>query len=115
MTIDKKSAFMQDMVGLGADIIHNFADIPPDSAEQIAHHIANNMIAHWGGSMLYIPKNSPYDLHQRDLAIWDDFTGDNIHELAQKYDLSMVTIYQILAKVRKSLPKKQGDLFIQSP
>lgn len=104
-------AFIQDMTKLGTNIIHNFADIPPESAEQIAHHIAHSMISHWGGSMLYIPKNNPATLHKRDLQIWRDFTGNNHHELAQKYNLSMVTIYQILAKVRKSLPKKQDDLF----
>ena len=105
------SAFMQDMVGCGASIIHKFADLPPDSAEQIAHHIASDLIKHWGGSMLYIPKIDHSQLHKRDLQIWQDFTGNNHHELSRKYNLSTVTIYQILAKVRKSLPNKQGDLF----
>ena len=105
------SAFLQDIVGHGADIIAKFTDIPPESCEQIAYHLADRMTAHWGGSMFYVPKTNPAELHKRDLAIWQDFTGDNVHELAQKYDLSMVTIYQIIAKVRKSLPNKQKDLF----
>ncbi|WP_019672275.1 Mor transcription activator family protein [Psychrobacter lutiphocae] len=105
------TAFLQDMVGQGADILAKFTDIPPESCEQIAFHLADRMTAHWGGSMLYVPKNTPAELHKRDLAIWQDFNGTNHHQLAQKYQLSMVTIYQILAKVRKSLPKTQEDLF----
>ena len=48
----------------------------------------------------------------QDIAIWDDFTGNNHHQLAQKYDLSTIAIYKILAEVKNSLPKPQKDLFI---
>lgn len=106
------TAFLQDMVGIGADIIATAAQLPTEQAEQIAYDLAQTMTAHWGGSMLYVPKTNPEKLRARNLTIWDDFTGNNHHQLAQKYDLSTIAIYKILAEVKNSLPKPQKDLFI---
>ncbi len=108
-------AFMADMTAYGAKILTELTDTPLESAEQVTHHLVEELRKHWGGSQLYIPKTSLYQLHQRDLAIYNDFTGRNHHELARKYDLSEITVYQILKRVRESLPKKQGDLFIEPP
>lgn len=105
------SAFLQDMIGIGSDIIATSAKLPKEQAEQIAYDLAQSMTAHWGGSMLYVPKTNPDKLQKRNLAIWNDFTGNNHHQLGQKHNLSTITIYQILADVRKSLPKMQEDLF----
>lgn len=105
------TAFLQDMVGIGADIIATSAQLPTEQAQQIAYDLAQTMTAHWGGSMLYVPKTNPDKIHKRNLAIWDDFTGNNHHQLAQSYDLSMIAIYKILAEVKSTLPKPQKDLF----
>lgn len=99
------------MIAHGAGIIHRYTDIPQDSAEQIAYHLAQSMIKYWGGSMLYVPRQMATTLHERDLAIWQDFNGRNHNELARKYGLSVITIYQIIAKIRKELPATQPDLF----
>lgn len=104
-------AFTTDMVEIGAKFLSDFADIDNQSAEQIAHHLAEELRKHWGGSQLYIPKTSIVQLHKRDLDIYNQFTGNNVHELGREYNLSEVTIYQIIAKVRKSLPKDQPSLF----
>jgi len=105
------TAFLQDMVGIGADIIATAAQLPKEQAEQIAYDLAQSMTVHWGGSMLYVPKVNPEKVRKRNLAIWDDFTGNNHHQLVQKYDLSMGKIYQVLAEVKSTLPKPQKDLF----
>ena len=105
------TAFLQDMVGIGADIIATSAQLSIEEAEQIAYDLAQTMTAHWGGSMLYVPKTNPDKIRKRNLAIWDDFTGNNHHQLVRKYDLSMGKIYQILAEVKSTLPKPQKDLF----
>lgn len=105
------TAFLQDMVGIGADIIATSAQLSIEEAEQIAYDLAQTMTAHWGGSMLYVPKTNPDKIRKRNLAIWDDFTGNNHHQLAQKYDLATPTVYQILADIQNTLPKPQKDLF----
>ena len=78
-------------------IIATSAQIPTEQAQQIAYDLAQSMTAHWGGSMLYVPKTNPEKILKRNLAIWNDFTGNNHHQLAQKYDLATPTVYQILA------------------
>ena len=105
------TAFLQDMVGIGTAIIQASAKIPSEQAEQVAYELASAMTKHWGGSMLYVPKTDPNKVIKRNRAIWDDFTGNNHHQLAQKYDLATPTVYQILADFQKSLPKTQEDLF----
>ena len=105
------TAFLQDMVGIGADIIATSAQIPTEQAQQIAYDLAQSMTAHWGGSMLYVPKTNPEKILKRNLGIWNDFTGNNHHQLAQKYDLATPTVYQILADIQNTLPKPQKDLF----
>ena len=77
------TAFLQDMVGIGADIIATSAQLSIEEAEQIAYDLAQTMTAHWGGSMLYVPKTNPDKIRKRNLAIWDDFTGNNHHQLVR--------------------------------
>ena len=105
------TAFLQDMVGIGTAIIQASAKIPSEQAEQVAYELASAMTKHWGGSMLYVPKTDPNKVIKRNRAIWDDFTGNNHHQLAQKYDLATPTVYQILADIQNTLPKPQKDLF----
>lgn len=106
------TAFFEDVVAHGAHSLCALTNMTPESAEQVAHHLAVALQSHWGGSMLYVPKTDHLRAHKRDLQIWNDFTGDNHNELGRKYDLSVITIYQILARVREQLRKEnQGDLF----
>lgn len=105
------TAFLQDMVGIGAAIVASSAQIPTEQAEQVAYELVAAMTKHWGGSMLYVPKTDPNKVIKRNRAMWNDFTGDNHHQLAQNYDLATPTVYQILADFQKSLPKSQEDLF----
>ena len=105
------TAFLQDMVGIGTAIVQASAKIPSEQAEQVAYELASAMTKHWGGSMLYVPKTNPEKILKRNLGIWNDFTGNNHHQLAQKYDLATPTVYQILADIQNTLPKPQKDLF----
>lgn len=65
----------------------------------------------WGGSMIYVAKHNPWQAHERDLQIWGEFTGNNHHELALKFGLSLPYIYEIIARMRKIYRKEQQDLF----
>lgn len=47
-----------------------------------------------GGLQIYIARNSA--VKQRDDLIRKEFTGNNVHELSRKYNLSFVKIYEIL-------------------
>lgn len=71
---------------------------------------------HVGGRQWYLPTGKTLELGLRDRMIWRDFNGRNVHELIQKYQLTEVHIYEILAQQRALVTKKiQPDLFASQP
>ncbi|UOO82777.1 transcriptional regulator [Uruburuella testudinis] len=78
------------------------------AAKQVSQHISK----HWGGQLLYIPKNQAGILSARDAEIWQKFDGRNHAALAQEYDLSMQQIYTIVREAMAiARAKNQQDLF----
>ena len=88
------------------------SNIDRQAAKVTARQVSAHISKHWGGQLLYIPKNQAGVLSERDKEIWAKFDGRNHAALAQQYDLSMQQIYAI---VRESMAieraKKQQDLF----
>jgi Mor family transcriptional regulator len=39
--------------------------------------------------------------HERDEAIWQEFTGNNHVELARKYGLTTIHVYRIIKRMRQ--------------
>lgn len=67
---------------------------------------------YFGGRMVYFPTGEKLQIALRDAMIWHEFKGHNHLELAQKYNLTIVRIYQILAEQRSLFVKdRQGKLF----
>ncbi|WP_280522572.1 Mor transcription activator family protein [Moraxella bovis] len=62
------------------------------------------MFAKGGGSMFYVTKHNAWQYHERDLAIWEAFKGDNHFELVQKFNLSLPYIYEILSQLTPATP-----------
>ncbi|HEU4601560.1 MAG TPA: Mor transcription activator family protein [Steroidobacteraceae bacterium] len=84
-------------------------------AARIAYEAAETVRRTIGGHQIYLPKGKRYELSQRDLQIWNDFNGRNIHMLARKHDLTVKQIYAIIAKVRLQQSKRvQPDFFDQA-
>lgn len=108
---DYSNRFFDDVRLFGKQTICDAGIAQEAQAEQIANEIAYRLSQHWGGTMFYVAKYSPWQAHERDLAIWRDFTGNNHHELAIKYHLSVPYIYEITARMRKLFCAKQQDLF----
>lgn len=60
----------------------------------------------------YLPKGDDVRRSVRDAQIWCEYTGRNVNELAARYRLTVVRIYQILAAQRQiARGQRQGDLF----
>ncbi|STZ74810.1 Mor transcription activator family protein [Bergeriella denitrificans] len=78
------------------------------TARQVSAHISK----HWGGQLLYIPKNHLGKLDERDAEIWRRFDGKNHAELAREFDLTMQQIYKIVRDAAAHhRAKRQIDLF----
>jgi Mor family transcriptional regulator len=54
-----------------------------------------------GGAGVYLPKDPEFELEQRDLRIWEAFTGANTYQLARQFNLSERQVQFILKHVRK--------------
>lgn len=82
--------------------------ISQDIADQVANHLRTQIATAWGGQGIYIPKDYQAKLSDRDEQIYAEFNGRNHSDLAQKYNLNINRIYEIIKHIRKS---KQPDLF----
>lgn len=81
-------------------------------SEQIALNITDFLADNFGGQVICIPKNFYYKLAQRDLDIYNDFTGNNYSILVRKYKMTESGIRKVINRVRKRIIKeKQADLF----
>lgn len=55
---------------------------------------------HFGGRMVYIPRDDKLRLALRDARIWREHNGRNVQELAERHGLTSSQIYGILREQR---------------
>jgi len=103
------------LIDLAQNIAHVLAELielDQERGEHVGQEVANRMSAHWGGQLIYFPIGTAIKLSARDLAIWNDFTGQNHSDLARKYGVSLQWIYKIVKAMRQAdLARRQGGLF----
>ena len=80
--------------------------LPAGQAQQIAEDIGIQTAAEvgeiWGGSPVYVPKNTA----SRRARIYDSYTGDNVRELARQFHFTERNIRLIIAAERQ---RRQGE------
>lgn len=74
------------------------AGIDSSLAREIGVKAANQVRKALGGTQFYVPKSSSLDIVRRDLQILEEFNGSNHAELAQKFNLTVRRIYDIIAE-----------------
>jgi Mor family transcriptional regulator len=68
--------------------------------------------AHLGRRVVYVPAIDDVERMLRDRRIWHEFRGHNLAALSQRYQLSEVRLYQIIAEQRALNRRRlQPDLF----
>lgn len=88
--------------------------IPQAGAELIGIALADHLAAHWGGQVFSFPKDAAFIQAQRDLEVYQAFTGDNYDVLALRYGLSERSVRALVARVRAKLQRAgQPGLFDQ--
>jgi len=88
------------------------AGIDAAQSSQVAHQAAEKIRKSWGGQMVYIAKGKDYELSQRDLEIWEKFTGRNHSQLCREYGISLQWLYKIINHQRaEDVKRRQNDLF----
>lgn len=104
----QKEDILFDLIDKSTAVLERESGLDHEAAHAAACSIASEVAKDWGGMQIYFPKG----LSLRDIKIFQEFTGNNHTELARKYNLTEVRVYQILEKARESYIKKtQPDLF----
>ena len=86
--------------------------LPAEQALDQAQKVIIVIAHHLGGRMFYLPRDEKLRQALRDDAIWRQFNGTNVTELAREHDLTPNRIYQIIADQRALHRKKnQPELF----
>ncbi|MFM5537403.1 Mor transcription activator family protein [Aeromonas veronii] len=84
----------------------------PDLAKAQARKLALVQAHYMGGRAYYIPTGEHLKAALRDRAIWDEFNGRNIDQLARKHGLSVPQTYAVVAEQRQlTRLRHQSDLF----
>jgi Mor family transcriptional regulator len=103
---EKSPSFLVELADLVAAVLVEL-NFPPAQAGHTAFEIVRRFVAASGGSTLYIPKIDHIFRHERDEAIFREFTGDNVKALVRKYGVSEVWIYAIIRRQRRFKKKKE--------
>ncbi|MCX0445635.1 Mor transcription activator family protein [Aeromonas veronii] len=74
-----------------------------EQAKAQARKLALVQAHYMGGRAYYIPTGDHLKAALRDRAIWDEFNGRNIDQLARKHGLSVPQTYAVVAEQRKLL------------
>lgn len=107
----KRHELYEDIRAHVIDEMKNYL-IEEDVADQVAIAIINRLSTHWGGSTFSFPKDMLFQTSQRNLEIWNKFTGNNHRELAQEFGITENAIYQITKMMKERFIKaNQQDLF----
>ena len=79
--------------------------------EAIARHLPGPLIAHlrtdWHGTLIYIPSRSSIIRIYREAYLLREWTGDNEYTLAQRYEVSVVRMRQL---IREAVADTQTEL-----
>ena len=106
----KTSAAVMQLVDIGSAAMVADLGLQPEKARMAMREIAHRWCKAVGGGQLYLQNDKEFELLERDLAIWRDWTGNNIHELVEKYKISDRQIYFILDHLKKHHAKQQAML-----
>lgn len=83
-----------------------------EQAKAQARKLALVQAHYMGGRAYYLPTGEHLKAALRDRAIWDDFNGRNIDQLARKHSLSVPQTYAVVAEQRELTRRRnQPDLF----
>ncbi len=92
---------IKELATTAESILINNYHYDKDVAKKIAVDFGTAFAQSCGGMQVYIPVGAGIQISERNLEIYNKFTGHNHNELAKEFGLSVQWIYKILKKVEK--------------
>lgn len=96
----KVAALIRVLVELGTRNLVEQCQLPEPQAREAMRQIAHALARNYGGSYMYVPKDSWFALSERDVEIYRRLMGGNANELAREFGLSVQQVYAINRHVR---------------
>ena len=76
--------------------------LPNTLADTLAMAQTELLSRTYSGSQVYFPKQEVLKRHQRNQALYREFTGNNHADLARRYHLTVTRVYEIVERTRKA-------------
>lgn len=89
---------MVEMYDVLSDAFQRLGGLGKPQALDLARIGIAELGHYFGGRAVYLPRGKALQRALRDTRIHAEFTGRNHHELVDRYDLSVPTIYKILER-----------------
>jgi len=107
-TSDRGDDFIEE---LAAHIEHQLIKdgCSPEDAREKAVNSAEAARRNYEGTPIYVPKMLSAKHRKRNLQIVNEFNGHNHAELAQKYGISMMRVYQIIKQDKEEKRRARGS------
>jgi len=108
---DRCPPLLVEIADQAADVLQTDLGIDPERAAHGGYLIMRRIADAVGGAGVYIPTADSIERHERDEAIWREFTGDNVQDLARKYGVTTIHLYRLIKRMRKEDKlRRQGSL-----
>lgn len=75
-------------------------DITPEQAKRIAYKVVMALAKQRGGKIEYLPTGQALTTALKHKQIWDEFNGNNIDALSEKFATNHITLYKIIRQQR---------------
>lgn len=107
----RRNALFTDLVDVMTTELRD-CGVADNQALAVANLVADRLADYWGGQNFTFPKDFRWKLAQRELEIYDGFTGSNYGELAQRCNMTERGLRKLIARVRRwQDARQQPDLF----
>lgn len=88
-------------------VAKKYYGIAPNTARKLGVDVALSFADQCGGTQPYVPRELQVKISERDMQMYQKFTGKNHEQLAKEFDVSVQWVYQIVKRVNKQLQDKQ--------
>lgn len=99
---------MAEMCDVLTDAFQRLGGLGKPQALDLARIGIAELGHYFGGRLVYLPRGKALQRALRDARIHAEFTGHNHHELADRYDLSVASVYKILERQAELRRQRRG-------
>ena len=81
-----------------------------NEAKETAYSVVMALAKYRGGKIEYLPTGKNLETALKHKAMWDMYNGRNIPEVAARFKMNEISVYEIIKKQRALNVKKRGGL-----